>query len=43
MPEPEPGMFLNQPGGWIDTIIKAVRLDDNGKVVAYASRQRFCT
>eukprot|EP00434_Breviolum_minutum_P028195 symbB.v1.2.024941.t1/scaffold2396.1/size80221/7 len=22
-------------GGWIDTIIKAVRLDDNGKVVAY--------
>lgn len=39
--EPEPG-FWNQPGGWIDTIIKAVRLDD-GKVVAYASRQHFCT
>ena len=32
---------LNQPGGWINTIIKAVRLDDNGKVVAYEPRQHF--
>ena len=32
-------MVSGAPGGWMRTMIKAVHMDETGKVLAYAPRQ----